>query len=88
MSLNIFKIMGVQEDNTPVLEASFLSCEESISIDIDFDTWEYYDKKNLNKAKKELIESIKYSDRTVCTLNLDKESCIHLINFLKSSFNI
>ena len=88
MSLNVFKIMSAQEESTPVLEVNFIKCEESISIDIDFDTWEYFDKKHLDKAKKELIEEIKFSNRTICTLNLDKESCIHLINFLKTSFNI
>ena len=81
--------MGVEEHGTPVLEANFMKSEESISIGIDFDTWEYRDKKSLYKAKKELIEEIKFSNATtICTLNLDKESCIHLINFIKTSFNI
>jgi hypothetical protein len=85
----MFKIMSAQEENTPVLEVSFIKGDEdSISIDIDFDTWEYSEKKDLDKAKKELIEKIKYSNRTVCSLIFDKEASIHLINFLKSSFNI
>jgi hypothetical protein len=91
MSYPILNIMNCQEnDKHPFLQLNVSANEGEISLDLEFDEWEYQNNFNsLKKSKKLFIEqniNLKSKSKNIATLVLDKKTAFQLVNFIKSNF--